>query len=49
MKLDIDDINKIHSLISEAYEENLDEQGTPHNDIISGKLGEALQLIENRI
>ena len=46
MKLDI---NKLHGLLSEAYQENLDENGTPHNDTISGKLGEALQLIEKHM
>jgi len=43
MKLDI---NKLHGLLSEAYQENLDENGTPNNDTISGKLGEAMDLLE---
>ena len=38
-------IEKIYSEIQRAYNENLDAQGEPENDTISGCLGNALDLL----
>jgi hypothetical protein len=38
-------ISKIYSEVRRAYDENMGAQGEPENDIISGCLGNALDLL----
>ena len=37
---------EIHALITRAYQENLTADGEPENDIISGTLAQAIELLE---